>query len=117
MFGGSRRRLLVSQTGRSMLRHHKGRSTRKVQRRGRRALWTDAGSGALGVGGGDEGRCGNAATLDAGGGVVESRAEARSASAVARAQGALWGVGADGRELSRMARGARSGGLFDGPGG
>ena len=59
----------------------------------------------------------NAATLDAGGRVVESGAEASSPPSAARAQGALWGVGADGRELSRVAGGARPGGLFDRHGG
>ena len=64
-----------------------------------------------------QGGCGDVAAVDAGGRVVESRAEAATASAAARAQGALWGVGADGRQLSRVAGRARSGGLLDRHGG
>src|SRR5437879_5118366 len=58
------------------------------------------------------GGCRNAATLDAGGRVVESPAEA-AAPTTARAQGALWGDGADGRQFSPLAGGARPGGLLD----
>src|SRR5712692_9666416 len=88
----------------------------EVRRAGRGALWAHAGGGALGLGGWAEGGCGNAATLDAGGGVVESGAEAAAAPSSPRAQGALRGDGADGRELSRLAGGARPAGLLDRPG-
>src|SRR5712692_4384430 len=43
-------------------------------------------------------------------------AEGVAAPATARAQGALWGDGADGRQFSLLAGGARSAGLLDGPG-
>src|ERR1700732_4853926 len=56
-------------------------------------------------------------TLAAGGRVVEPGAEAPAASAAARAQAALWRTGADGRQLSRLARRTRSAGLPDGHGG
>src|SRR5438445_13376651 len=80
-----------------------------------RSLRADAGGGALGIGGWAAGGCRNAATLDAGGRVVESPAEA-AAPATARAQGALWGDGADGRQFSLLVGGARSAGLLDRPG-
>src|ERR1700686_1684652 len=79
----------------------------------RRAVRADAGGGAFGERGWAAARCGNAAALDAGGGPVESRAEASCRPSTARAQGALWRIGADGRELSRLARGTRPRGLLN----
>src|SRR5215813_9595758 len=86
---------------------------REVRWAGGRAIWPDAGGGALGLGGWVAGGRRNAATLDAGRGVMEPRAKATSASSATGAQGALWGDGADGRELSRVAGGARTRGLLD----
>src|SRR2546425_12975683 len=88
---------------------------REVRWAGRCPLRAHAGGGALGIGGWAAGGCRNAATLDAGGRVVESPAEA-AAPATARAQGALWGDGADGRQFSLLVGGARSAGLLDRPG-
>src|ERR1051326_3955896 len=48
---------------------------------------------------------------------MEPGAAAAPAPAAARAQGALWRVGADGRELSRLAGGSRPAGMSDGFGG
>src|SRR5438445_3914605 len=48
----------------------------EVWRARRRAFRADAGGGTFGIRGRPAGRCGNAAALDAGGGVVEPRAEA-----------------------------------------
>src|SRR5216683_2185239 len=56
----------------------------EVRWAGGRAFRTDAGGGTLGVGGWAEGGCRNAATLDAGGRAVESRAEAPAASSSTR---------------------------------
>src|SRR3974390_1948218 len=81
------------------------------------AGWGDPGGRALGVGGWTEGRCRNAATLDVGGGFVEPGAEASATPSSAGAQRALWGAGADGWELSRLAGGARPARLFDRYGG
>src|SRR5215470_3042735 len=77
------------------------------------ALRADAGGGALGVRGWVAGRRRDAATLDAGRGAMEPRAQPAAAPTSARAQGALWGDGADGRELSSVAGGARPGRLLD----
>src|SRR5229473_1351368 len=88
-------------------------SAGKVRRSGRGTLWADAGGRALGIRGWAEGPCRNAAALDVGGGVVESRAETAAASSAARAQGAFWGDGADGRQFSRLAGRARPAGLLD----
>src|SRR6516164_7037113 len=54
------------------------------------------------------------AAVDAAGGAMEPRAEEAATPAKARAQGALWRTGADGRELSSLAGGARARGLLDG---
>src|SRR6266446_1912487 len=85
----------------------------EVRRSGGRAFRSDAGGGALGLGGRPAGGCGNAAALDAGGGFVEPRAEAAGTPSSAGAQGTLWRDGADGWQLSRLAAGARSRGLPD----
>ena len=90
--------------GRPSNRAHKEKFRRQVLRRVREKY-----GGAVGE------RFGP--TLDVGGGVMESRTEAASASASTPAQGALWGTGAVGREFSRLAGGAWSGGLFDRHGG
>src|SRR5580704_6704264 len=58
-------------------------------------------------------RCGDVATLDAGGGIVESGTEEAASPSSTRAQGTLWRDGADGRELSPLAGGAWSRRLFD----
>src|SRR5271167_1669666 len=68
----------------------------EVQRGGGRALWSDAGGGASGLGGRTAAGCRDAATLDAGGRVVEWGAEEEATPAEARAQGALRRDGADG---------------------
>src|SRR5437660_1585251 len=81
---------------------------------GRQALWSDFGSRASGFRGRTKGECGDATTVDAGGGPVEPRAEGAAASSPARAQGALWRDGADGRELSSVAGRARANRLLDG---
>src|SRR2546423_561304 len=86
---------------------------REVRWAGGRAFRTDAGGGTLGVRGWAEGGCRNAATLDAGGRAVESRAEASAASSSTRAQGTLWGTGANGRQFSPLAGRTWSGGLLD----
>src|SRR5712691_2146464 len=80
---------------------------------GGRAFRADAGGRALGLGGWAVGECRNAAAVDAGRGVVEPRAQAAAAPATAPAQGAFWRAGADGRQLSPLARGARPAGLLD----
>ena len=85
----------------------------EVRRGGGRAVWADAGCRTLGFRGRAEDRCGDVATLDAGGRIVESGAEEEAAPPSTRAQGALWGDGADGRELSPLAGGAWSRGLLD----
>src|SRR5579871_4495723 len=81
------------------------------------AFWADIGGGASGSGRWAESRQGDAAALDAGGRVMEPGAAAATAPASAGAQGALWRVGADGRELSRVAGGSRSARMSDGSGG
>src|SRR3989442_163312 len=88
----------------------------EVRRAGGGAFRPDAGSGALGVGGRAARGCRDAAAVDAGGRVVEPRAEAAATPAKTRSQGALWGDGADGRELPPLAGGAGPGRLSDGPG-
>src|ERR1700737_553172 len=93
-----------------------GAGAGEVRRAGGRALWSNASGGALSVRGWAEDRCGNAATLDAGGGAGEARAEAGGSPSSAAAQGALWGAGADGRELPPLAGGARWRGVLDGHG-
>src|SRR3984885_5593623 len=85
----------------------------EVWRVGGRALRADTGSGTSGFRGRAERRCGNAATMDAGRGVVESGAEPTAAPSSARAQRTLWRDGADGWELSRLAGGAWSRGVLD----
>lgn len=75
------------------------------------AVWADASGRALGGGRRDWDRGGDAAGLDARGRVVEPR------TAQAGAQGAFWGIGAVGRELSRLAGRAGAGGLPDEHGG
>ena len=85
----------------------------EVWRGGGRAVWADTGGGTLGFRGRTEDRCGDVATLDAGGGIVESGAEEEAAPPSTRTQGALWGDGADGRKLSLLAGGAWTRGLLD----
>src|SRR5208282_5659081 len=89
-----------------------GAAAEEVWRRGGGALWADAGGGRR-----DRTGSRNAAGLDAGGGVVEPGPAAARASAAAGAEGAVWGVGATGRQLSRLAGRARAGGLSDEHGG
>src|SRR6266566_5170949 len=72
-----------------------------------RAFRSDAGGGALGLGGWTADGCRNAAALDVGGGVVEPRAEAAGTPSSAGAQGTLWRDGADGWQVSRLARALR----------
>src|SRR5215472_7938461 len=57
---------------------------REVRRASRRTIWADAGGGTPGSGGWVAGGCRDVATLDAGGRVVESGAEATSSPASAR---------------------------------
>src|SRR5205085_10201665 len=90
-----------------------GAGAGEVQRGGRRAIWTDADNGTLGIGRWREGGGGNAAAVDAGGRVVESGTEEAAAPETARAQGALWRNGAAGRELSPVAGGTWPGRLLD----
>src|SRR5215472_15801148 len=90
-----------------------GAGAGEVQGVGGQALRADAGGGALGVRGWVAGRRRDAATLDAGRGAMEPGAQPAAAPTSARAQGALWGDGADGRELSSVAGGARPGRLLD----
>src|SRR3954469_20046228 len=61
----------------------------EVQRRGRRAVWADAGGGASGEGRRADGRSRNAAAVAAGRGPVEPAAEAVALSPAAGAEGAL----------------------------
>src|ERR1700691_748860 len=89
----------------------------EVQWASRRAVRADVGDGAFSERRWAAGRCGNAAALDAGGGFVEWGAEASRTPPTARAQGTLWRVGADGRELSRLAGGSRPRRLPDRHGG
>src|SRR5712691_42076 len=89
----------------------------EVQRGAGKTLWTDASDGALGGGRRDRVRHRDVTTLDAGGGVVEPRAAKATASAAARAEGALWGDGAAGWEFPRLAGRARAASLLDEPGG
>src|SRR5207245_3338970 len=84
-----------------------GAGAEEIQRAGGRALRPDAGGRASGGGRRAGAGRGDAAALDAGGGGVEPGAEGRAASASKRAQGALRGGGTEGRELSRLAGGAR----------
>src|SRR5712692_8909070 len=93
-----------------------GAGAREVRGAGGGAIWSDAGSRASGCGGRAARRCGDATAVDAGGRVVEPGAEAEATPAAARAQGALWGDGADGRELSPLAGGTRSGRVLNGLG-
>src|SRR5437879_1716350 len=86
---------------------------REVRWPGGRALRADAGGGALGVRGWVAGGGRDVATLDAGRGVMEPGAPAAAAPASARAQGAFWGDGADGWQLSRVVGGTRPRGLLD----
>src|SRR6516225_7966589 len=51
--------------------------------------------------------------MDVGGGVMESRTEAATASATPGTQRTFWRAGADGWKLSRLVGGARTGRLFD----
>src|SRR5215472_12532790 len=89
----------------------------EVRWSGRRALRAHAGGGTSGIGRRFEDRRGNAAAVDAGGGIVEPRAKAAAPSPAARAQGTFWRTGANGRKLSRLAGGARAGRLLDRHGG
>src|SRR5215471_3817971 len=76
----------------------------------------DISSGAFGIGRRGRGRCRNLASLDAGRRVMEPGAAEAAASAKAGSEGALWGEGADGRELPPLAGGAGPGRVLDGPG-
>src|SRR5450759_5325 len=86
---------------------------REVWGRRGRAIWADAGGRTFGERRRDADRRGDAAAMDAVGGAVEPAAQAETASPAPRATAALWGVGADGRKLSRLVGGARSGRMHD----
>ena len=83
-------------------------------RRGRgRALRSDAGGGTFSLGRPAARARRDATALDAHGRIVEPGAPAAEASSAARAQRTFWRTGADGRQLSPLAGGARAGGLPD----
>src|SRR6202163_1868617 len=88
-------------------------SAGKVRRSGGRALWSDAGGRALGMRRRAEGPGRNAAAVDVGGRGMESGAKTAAAPSSAGAQRAFWRDGADGRQFSRLAGGARPAGLLD----
>src|SRR5271157_171133 len=94
-----------------------GSAAEEVWRRGGGALWADVGGRAFGGGRRDRTGGRNAAGLDVGGGVVEPGPAAARASAAAGAEGAVWGVGAIGWQLSRLAGRAGAGRLPDEHGG
>jgi len=89
----------------------------EVRRGAGEAVWSHAGGGAFGSRRWAGGECRDAAAVDAGGRVVEPRAQEKAAPPAARAERAFWGVGAVGWKLSRLAGGARTGAVFDEPGG
>src|SRR6516225_8244464 len=89
---------------------------REIWRAGGRTLRSHASGRALGWGGRARGGCRDAAALDAGGRVMEPGTKEAATPETAGAQGALWGDGTDGRELSPLAGGARPGRMPDGPG-
>src|ERR1019366_1216674 len=74
----------------------------EVRSRRGRAIWADAGGRTFGQRRRDADRCGDAAAMDAVGRAVEPTTQAKTVSSAPGATAALWGVGADGRELSRL---------------
>src|SRR6516225_5415302 len=76
-----------------------GSGTGEVRRAGGRAFRADAGGRALRGRRWAAGECRDAAAVDAGSGTVEPGTEAAEAPATSRAQGALWGTGANGWQL------------------
>src|SRR4029077_183003 len=89
----------------------------EVRWAGGEAFWANADGRALGSRRWTAGECRDAAAVDAGSGAMEPGTEAAEAPQEARAEGAFWGTGADGRQLSRVVGRARSGWLFDRYGG
>src|ERR1019366_6676251 len=85
----------------------------EVRGRRGRAVWADSGGRTFGERRRDGDRCGDAAAMDAVGRAVEPTTQAKTVSSAPGATAALWGVGADGRELSRLVGGAWSGRLHD----
>ncbi len=93
-----------------------GAGAREIRRAGGGVLRSHPGGGASGGGGPAGARCRDAAALDAGSRIMEPGAEEEATPAKARAEGALWGDGAGGRELSPLAGGAGAARVLDGPG-
>src|SRR5450759_2630758 len=86
---------------------------REVWSRRGRAVWADSGGRKFGERRRDADRCGDAAAMDAVGRAVEPTTQAKTVSSAPGATAALWGVGADGRELSRLVGAAWSGRMHD----
>src|ERR1035437_3473724 len=85
----------------------------EVRGRRGRAIWADSGGRTFGERRRDADRCGDAAAMDAVRRAVEPTTQAKTVSSAPGATAALWGVGADGRELSRLVGGAWFGRMHD----
>src|ERR1035441_46339 len=85
----------------------------EVRSRRGRAIWADAGGRTFGERGWVADRRGDLAAMDAVGRAVEPTSQAKAVSSAPGATAALWGVGADGRELSRLVGAAWSGRMHD----
>ena len=93
-----------------------GAGAEEVWGRGGGAIWADAGGRAFGEEDGMQDGRGNAAAVDVGGRVVEPGRSGRRIGS-GGSEGALWGVGANGRKFSRLVGRAGAGGLPDEHGG
>src|SRR5437879_2443920 len=83
-----------------------GAGAREVRRERRPAVWADAGRRASGQRRRDHGAPRHVAPVDAGHGLVESRAQTIPASPAAGAQATFWRAGATRWQFPRMVRGA-----------